>query len=354
MRLTRIKTTVMAGVMAASMLLPNMTAMAVTTATNGAEITKKVTAAADGVTFDETFTYTFAQEAVKEDSGVQANVNTATIGDVTINVKNTTDKRTATGGINLDDLKTPGVYTYIVEESARTATDPTGTTWDYDTTTQYRLRVYVSNGDSGLTKTMTLIKLNADDEDTGEKLTTAEFENKLVKTSTTEEDGALFTLTKAVTDNSSMEPANQEYEFKITVTPDPVNGTPTGGYTYKVGGETKTVTSGGTIKLKKGETASFTNISAGDKVTIEEVNNPANVKSVATSATVAGSTENGTNVKVENVLVDEGGSAVTYTNTWADVTMTGVVTSIAPYVTLVVVAIAAVAAYMAIKGRVAR
>lgn len=360
MKFTRIKTTMMAGMLAASMILPGMTALAAepTKADATKFITKTVTAPTSGVSVNETFKYTFTQEEKKDDSGVEANTTTAAIPEIQVNA---TAANTAFNGvIDLSRLTTPGVYTYIVKETDESEDKTSGTvTWEYDTT-EYRLRVYVQGTGADQTKTMTLIKTADDASDTttnDKKVATAAFNNHKAVVS----DGTtnLFKISKTVVDPSNMEPANYEYTFTVTITTDSANAKyepADGEYTYKIGETTGKVKSGETIKLKKGETAIFTNIPAGDKVTVVETKDT-NMASVATKTldNTKRTEVSGSDYTVSDVLVsDDGQSYVSFENTWSSVTITGVVTNIAPYITLVAFAVVAIAAYVAMKNKVAR
>lgn len=374
MNLKRIKTSAAAGILAASMLLPNMTAFAAvsTFGTDATDvITKKVTAD-DGVTFtNESFTYTFEQrEANVQDSGVTANQETVTIPSITIDSASsgeayTTDENgnkvyTFTKGeINLSDIEKAGVYTFTVKETARSAEDPEGTTWVYDES-QYILRVYAkNNGQGGLNYEMTLRKLNADGSEPadGDKLTTAEFNNTLTKT-------VNHLRIYKMTSNDEFAPADEEYSFVVTLEEGSLNSAPEGGYYYYItdgmGYKSESIAfkSGDTIKLKANQWADFENeVPAGALVTVQEVDLPANVDTVSATTSVGlnDAVEAPlTNNKTAELVVDEAGRTITFTNTWKDVTITGVVTNIAPYVTLVVVATAAIAAYVVLKRRIAR
>lgn len=379
MNLKRIKTSAAAGILAASMLLPNMTAFAAVS-TFGKDatdvITKKVTAD-DGVTFtNESFTYTFEQrEANVQDSGVTANQETVTIPSITIDSASsgeayTTDENgnkvyTFTkGGIDLTNIEKAGVYTFTVKETARdTSGDPAGTTWVYDES-QYILRVYAKNdGNGGLNYEMTLRKLNEDGTEPadGDKLTTAEFNNTLTKT-------AAFLRIAKLVDNDEFADENTDYTFEVTFDEGKLNTASADGYAYTItdGSHTYdsgTIKSGETITMKKNQYAEFKTIPAGTTVTVKEINLASNINTVTVTEYV-GQTEvkdaklthdedNNTYV-TDSILVDEAGTSITFTNTWKDVTITGVVTNIAPYVTLVVVATAAIAAYVVLKRRIAR
>lgn len=377
MNFKRVKTTVAAGVLAASMLLPGVTALAAPTnldevthlGGSATDVITKNVITSEGVTFEnESFVYSFAQGAKdSKDGDYTVNTTTAAIPDVTIGPKSSTDAVSSTdedtntvtykltAGVNLEALSTPGIYTYTVSEQARTAATPDGTTWTYDTDTKYLMRVYVTKNGDGLDKNITIVQLDESGKETGNKLSTATFNNKLQKTGD-------LRIAKYASDNTGLEPSGQTYEFKVTFTADGINTLPEA-FVYKIGdmtsfGEEQSIVNGGTIKLTSGQQADFTNVPAGVKVTVEEINNPANIQETSIDYSVDGTTlsPNGgvKATKVENVLVGQEQTSISYGNTWRDLTITGVVTDVAPYVTLVVVAVAAVAAYVVFKRRVAR
>lgn len=413
MKLTRLKTTVMAGVLAASMVLPGMTAMAMTTVTDPADgknnaLTKTIVTP-EGVSYSgETFTFTFEQGAnTVKDSGVLANQKTYTIPDITISdvssegltLSDGKYTRTITKDIDLSNIVEPGVYTYTIAETANTNSSKTKEEWTYDSTT-YLLRVYVTKGeDNKLTKTMTIIDASntlAEDATDADKETyndkkvgAAAFTNKMTKNGGSTPDPEdpskdpvpSLVVGKVVEDNT-YEIKGQEYTFTLTFDTNGLNDEleKTNAYSYvivdkdgnAVNGEDGNQKSGtltldnnkqATLKLQDGEYAQFNKIYAGTKVSINEayVTNLTAVKIEYTSnGTTADAvnktnvTKNSTDLGVSNVLIGEKKNTITYTNTYADVTVTGVVTNVAPYVTLVVVAVAAVAAYVVLKRRVAR
>ncbi len=65
-------------------------------------------------------------------------------------------------------------------------------------------------------------------------------------------------------------------------------------------------------------------------------------------------TDTSNGLSTGEVLIGEDTDSITFTNTYKDVTVTGVITNIAPYVALVVAVVAGCAAYMMLKKRMAR
>lgn len=365
----------MAVTMAASMAMPVLAAD-VTKA--GTDIITKTVQADNGVSFtDQTFKYTFAQEDKKTDSNVTANLVTADISDVVITMSGTSDKnkdftqeiknykqtagRTAKDGataIDLSNIEKAGVYTYIVTESEG-GTTADKTTWKNDTA-KYRMRVYATNGADGLEKNITLIKLDEKGNETGNKLDTADFTNKIAKTST-------FAIGKYVDGGTSYIPDGTTYNYEVTFNFDVLNKevlgvTDTTEFDYIITDGTSTIKSG---KVKSGDKIEglpanayiqISGLPVGTTVVTNEVDNPANVASTKYD-TYVGKVQTKTGAKgatTDAVLVDEDGSSVYFTNTWKDVTVTGVVTNNAPYIAMVVLAGAAVAGYVVLKRKIAR
>lgn len=423
MNLNKIKMTMATGVLAASMILPGMTAFAApkTTVTGGTtDFIVKTVKSPEGVSYtNQTFSYTFEQDGYQtvdgsktfvggtDDSGVKANLVEASIPGVSTsamasnknNVTNGVDTETAKVSISLENITVPGVYTYTVKETARTTTqtsegvnEANGTTWKYDVTT-YKLRVYVTKDATtgALTKTMTLVDSSKDTDD--DKVATADFTNLVTKRGgsgdgedsdngpTPGTDKAALTISKALaTGDAAYEPTNQTYAFTVNFTENDLNTADDGldkdnTYEYYIvsadgtRGSVQTINNGETISLKNGEKAEFYKIYAGTTVVVTETgkdkdgNTIKNLKEVKAKVTSNDETKNaGTNALTKtdagyatsSFVIGEGTNSAEFTNDFSDVTVTGVVTNVAPYITLVVVAVAAVAAYMGLKSRIAR
>lgn len=356
-------TTVMAGLIAASMMAPVAPVFADDGTRVGDNVITKTVKAEDGVSFDESFKYTFTQgETNVEDSGVIANTKTAAIPQVTIN--GTADgKYTANtdttgvksyafngGTVDLSAITDSGVYTYTVTEDARTVADD-GQTWVYDTKS-YTLRVYATyDSDGSLTKSMTMQDVN------GNKLETATFENSVTKTA------AFLRVGKLAESTDGLEPAGQTYKFTVSFNTGDLN-TPPESYSYYLTngtdkGEVKTITSGGTIEMTAGQWAEFTNVPAGTEVVVKEIETPSNIANVKASVVIDGAEYANKepltdDYETQSILVHENGTTITYTNTWKNIAVTGIVTNNAPYIALVALVAGAGALYFGLKKRIAR
>lgn len=389
-------TALTAAALAASMMLSGTAVFAAhtdnVTHADDQEIITKTVKAMPGVDFsNESFTYTFSQGAKGlEDSGVAANLTTVAINPITISgaassvevplaldgenedTKDRAETYTFTESIDLTRFTTPGVYTYTVTEVARGTTDTAvtdenktstsddgKTTWTYDTA-KYIMRVYAKRDTNDkVTQTVTLRKLDANGNETGDKLETATFENTLTKVSD-------LTIGKTVT-NGEYAPADEKYTFHVSFDEGSLNTKPAGGYVYtiykadgSVASENNVYDDAKGIVLLEKQTAKFTNVPAGTEVIVTETDIASNVDTVSATKKI-GENESvnapevtKANPKTSSTLVDENGTEIMFTNTYKDVTVTGIVTDNAPYIAMVVLAGAAVAGYIVLKRKIAR
>jgi hypothetical protein len=237
-----------------------------------------------------------------------------------------------------------GEYTFEVKETA--PADKTGTYgWTVDKTTYY-VHVYVAqNGDHSYivtkgTNTITDSKLD-------NKVDSIDFTNTFTK-----EAGA-FTVQKTV-ENDQYADANTLYSFTATFKKSATsNEVSTFINQIQVAGATDVQVDGSaiTFKLKKDETATFTNVPAGVKVDVVEAQ-ATNVKSTKIAITSNGGTATQKDgLDSGEVLLGENANSIVYTNTYKDVSLTGVVTKIAPFVAMIAIAVGAAALYMVSRRR---
>lgn len=359
MKTMKIKSIAMAGVLSLSMLagMPVMAATGGTTNMTTAPTVDKTVNYADGVTLpDDTnivFTVTKVANAdgvTAPDDGANVTVKAATKSDFT--------KSGDTAHLSISGLpEKVGEYTYSITENALT-TDQNGYGWTKTSGDTYYLHVLVKKKGNTtekeyfVTTTNTTTTDNADNKTYSDKVNSIAFTNKYTK------KAANLTITKNVSD-TTYEPKDQEYTFKVTFETNDLNPTKKYSYTKGEGTNAQTITSGDTLTLKNGEAATFTDIPAGTKVTVVEtpVTNikdvKIDVKSNGTAATQQ-TINKGADFTTGSVLIGEKTNAITFTNEYTDVTATGVVTNIAPYITMVVVAGAAIAVYVVLKKRLAR
>lgn len=235
-----------------------------------------------------------------------------------------------------------GEYVYTVKETQESIPNVT-----YDTST-YTLRVYVINGTNGLK----VEKITAE----GANGKT----NKILFTNTYAKNDATLTIEKNTT--GTYADKTRKFDFEITFTKSPMSDQTT--FTGTIGAQSVEYTAGQTktFKLADGEKLVFNNLPVGTtymvkelaatdgytpKVTVVE-NKTTTVTNKTVQETEALDTlkENG-----KNNLVGENENKVTFTNTYKDVAVTGIVMNNLPFILLVAVAIVAFVSLAVIKRR---
>ena len=304
-------------------------------------VTKTITYAG-GVTLpaNDKVTVHFVQTDNKEGEPAKVDVN---IPDMTLNTTNadfTSNTAKQIGEVTGDKFEKYGVYHYTVTETS--PTNEKG--WEVGGET-YTLNVYVHNNEQGeKVKEFTLAN------NSGEKSGTAAFTNTYTTTTN-------LTIKKNVTDDSKIEDPNQTYSFTVTLENVAPNTIATdANFTWKGDKNSNGTITGtnGTVTLKNGETATISDLPAGTKVTVSETTTGNfTTKNKVTAYTKNDAEKDGASTD-QFILQNDGINAVEFTNTYKTVTVTGVVTNIAPYITMVVVAGAAIAVYVVLKKRLAR
>ena len=235
-----------------------------------------------------------------------------------------------------------GEYVYTVKETQENMTNVT-----YDTSS-YILRVYVINGTTGLEV---------------EKITAQGANGKTDKilfTNTYAKNDATLTIEKNT--EGDYADKTRKFDFEITFTKSPMSDQTT--FTGTIGAQSVEYTAGQTktFKLADGEKLVFNNLPVGTtymvkelaatdgytpKVTVVE-NKTTTVTNKTVQETEALDTlkENG-----KNNLVGENENKVTFTNTYKDVAVTGIVMNNLPFILLVAVAIVAFVSLAVIKRR---
>lgn len=304
----------------------------------------KTVKVADGITISNDAVFSVTQ--VDNADGVKA---PAKVDDDTVTIPAASLKANAKVSESLGlaaKTKAVGEYTFEVKETAPTDKADTDTYgWTTDKTVYY-VHVYVSQDGSHSyivtkgTNTITDSKLD-------NKVDSIDFTNTFTK-----EAGA-FTVKKTV-ENDQYADANTKYEFKATFTESATSGE-AADFVKKiqVAGATDVQVNGSaiTFKLKKDETATFTNVPAGVKVDVVEAQ-ATNVKSTKIDITSNGETKpQKGGLDSGEVLLGENANSIVYTNTYKDVSLTGVVTKIAPFVAMIAIAVGAAALYMVSRRR---
>lgn len=239
--------------------------------------------------------------------------------------------------------KHAGEYVYTVTESKENPIS--NVTYD---TSSYILRVYVINGTTGLE----IEKITAQGA-TGKT-------DKILFTNTYAKNDATLTIEKNT--EGDYADKTRKFDFEITFTKSPMSDQTT--FTGTIGAQSVEYTAGQTktFKLADGEKLVFNNLPVGTtymvkelaatdgytpKVTVVE-NKTTTVTNKTVQETEALDTlkENG-----KNNLVGENENKVTFTNTYKDVAVTGIVMNNLPFILLVAVAIVAFVSLAVIKRR---
>ena len=298
---------------------------------------------ADGITISDDAVFSVKQ--VPNADGVAA---PATVADDTVSIPAASLKANTKVSESLGlAAKTTAVgeYTFEVKETA--PADKTGTYgWTVDKTTYY-VHVYVAqNGDHSYIVTKGTNTITTDNK-LDNKVDSIDFTNTFTK-----EAGA-FTVKKTV-ENDQYADANTLYSFTATFKKSATsNEVSTFINQIQVAGATDVQVDGSaiTFKLKKDETATFTNVPAGVKVDVLEAQ-ATNVKSTKIDITSNGETKpQKGGLDSGEVPLGENANSIVYTNTYQDVTLTGVVTKIVPFVAMIAIAAGAAALYMVSRRR---
>lgn len=241
------------------------------------------------------------------------------------------------------DWKHAGEYVYTVTESKENPIS--NVTYD---NTSYTLRVYVINGTNGLEiEKITAEKANGKT-------------NKILFTNTYAKKDATLTIEKNTT--GTYADKTKEFNFEITFTKSPMSDQTT--FAGKIGSKPVECTAG-TAKpftLADGEQLVFHNLPVGTTYVVKELEasdgyTPSVTVVENQTTTVANKTvqetealdtlkENG-----KNNLVGENENKVTFTNTYKDVAVTGIVMNNLPFILLVAVAIVAFVSLAVVKRR---
>ena len=342
MKFKKFKTAAAAGLMAAVMCMGTVVSAA-DTPTVDAEIQKDFQIA-EGITVpDITFTFTFAgveadAPAISAKTVAYSNADTVTSG---------ISSKTVAKIFRGVTFPHAGVYTYTVQETAGETSVENGTV-TYDGSV-YTVRVYVRNTENG---GLAIDQITAAKGAEGQEVKQSEikfvnkFEKKtnlVVKKNTV---GDLADKTKAFT-------------FNVTFTkPATYDGS-----TFVSGNDTYTFGQEYTFTLADGGQKVFSNLPAGTRYVVTEVgaadgyapsvtvveNGTQTVNKTAADADSLATAETG-----KTNLAGEGTNTVTFTNTYKDVPITGIIMNNLPFVILILAAAAGIVGYLVIRRRVAR
>lgn len=289
---------------------------------------------AEGLTLPDT-TFTFTATQVQNGDGTTAPAQVA-LKNVTVKYNGETSASTnlkKSVAFDLSGITAPGEYTYEIAETNGNADH-----WTYDSQKYYMQVLVKTDG----TKTYTITKQG----DTANKETGFDFTNSYNK-------NASLTVTKAVV-NPEYE-ADADYNFTITfIKGDNANEVPDLTQVEGNSGLTKNPNGTYTFSLKNKGEITIKGIPAGTKYTIsEKTPSSKNYESTKIEQTVNGTSKVTTDELGTNApqVIGEGSNIAAFTNTYKQVTPTGIIMSIAPYIALIAIAGAAVALYLVSRRR---
>ena len=296
-------------------------------------VTKSVDVA-DGITVPATNFKVYATQTDNAEDEPVAPVtgqSKTEVGSVAV-AKGAKGEKVQTGAPTLNfDTLTPkaGEYTFIVTEGDENAVAAGADGWQPNSES-YKVVVLVKNGENGLERQYAVYK--------GEtKVESVDFTNTYLKT------GSL-TVSKKVTNPDYANLGEDEFTVKVTFTKSSTAGDATT-FTAKIGDEEKTITYGTAveIKLKHNGSVAITGIPAGTTYTALD-ENTGNYTYVNTDYIVNGA-------EADSGLVGDGTNSATVNNKFKDITITGVIMNVLPFVMMIAIAGAAAAMYVASRRR---
>ena len=304
----------------------------------------KIVKVAEGLTIpDTTFTFTATQydEDTEEDGYQNPDGTTAlahvALDNVTVNFNGETSESTLekTVQFDLSGITAPGEYTYEVAE-----TDGGADHWTYDTQTYY-MQVLVRNDG---TKTYTITKTKGD---TAAKEGSFHFTNEYKKY-------ASLTVKKTVVNPEYEE--NGKYSFTITFADgkdaDKISELDLSANNPEL---TKTDQLTYTFTLANDEELTINGIPAGTKYMISEAKPESkNYVSTKIEQTVNGSDSKITTSELRTInaqVIGEQENTAVYENTYRQVSPTGIIMNIAPYIAMIAIAAGLVALYLISRRR---
>lgn len=235
-----------------------------------------------------------------------------------------------TGGITFGDFPHAGEYVYTVKETKETVD---GFTYD---TSEYTMKVIVANktGDTGVyVQSITAAKNDVK-------------EDQLLFTNMYRKNASLSITKETKGTHANLD---KKFTFKITIYKAVTESADVTTYTGKIGGTPVTCTVGQATEfiLKNGQTLSFDNLPVGTRYKVEEVGaadgyTPSvtlvengtitiNNKTAQTESEGMVAVADGT----QNALAGEGDNKVTFTNTYNEIAITGVIVKNMPFILMI-------------------
>lgn len=288
----------------------------------------------------------------------------------------TTTKRAEVG---FPTYKEAGKYEYTVTEN-QTAT-PAVTNGEHEkmimSKAEYKMDVYVTNGDTGLQIANIIVNKTKDDkgiaatgkvdisdtDQNGFKFTNTYVQEAGTgdKPSTPDEDytkyGSLNVSKKIeLNENGGTASTTDEFSFKATFNfPAGTDANTLGG--VKANGTAITLTDGAcNFTLKNGEKEKFTGLPVGTTMTVTESATPnykgsANVTINGVNEDPVGAAKYDEAITISNKKLGQRKNAVEVTNTYNNVPLTGIIMNNLPYIAMIVIGAAALVVYVQNKRK---
>lgn len=344
MKFKKFKTAAAAGLMAAVMCMGTVVSAADIPTVN-AEIQKDFQIA-EGITVPEiTFTFTFEKKEADAPNIEDKTVTYSSNDEVTSGISSKTVAEIFSGVT----FPHAGVYTYTVQETAGETSVENGTV-TYDESV-YTVRVYVKNTENGGLAIDQITAAKPGVAGTEEKQNAIKFVNKFEKTTS---------LVVEKTTVGDLADKTKPFEFKVKFErPATYEGN-----TFTSEGKEYTFGEEHTFTLADGDKKTFSNLPAGTRYVVTEVGKEdgytpsvtvvENGKQTVTNKTAADADSLATEETGKTNLAGEGTNKVTFTNTYADVPITGIIMNNLPFVILILAAAAGIVGYLVIRRRVAR
>lgn len=280
-----------------------------------------------------------AVAATSNSPEILVGIGSPTIADVTFSYGDTSATKQATVDFSKVDFKHAGIYRYIITESSSTNDDVA-----IDSSATRYLDVYVVNTDNGGLKIDTYMLLtsasaptkNTDGKWSYGEAKSAGFTNKYTTYS--------LTVNKIITGTA----ANLSEKFNFTIE---FEGDAGASFTY--GTTTITLDNDGkasqTVALGNGESAEITGIPSNVKYTVTE--NIDATEGYTTSYKVDNATNATNGTATSEAIMGKVNHTVSFTNDKASTPVTGVITTIAPYALMLVVAGAFAVVFLTRRNR---
>lgn len=364
--------TVAAGAMSMAMVMP-VFAEDIKTAQKEAWISKTYNTE---VAKEETFNFNVVQNT--EGTGLITTGAKVTIPEISFtgNETGTTTKREK---VEFPTYKEAGKYEYTVTEN-QTAT-PAVTNGEHEkmimSKAEYKMDVYVTNGDTGLQIANIIVNKTKDDkgiaatgkvdisdtDQNGFKFTNTYVQEAGTgdKPSNPDEDytkyGSLNVSKKIeLNENGGTASTTDEFSFKATFNfPAGTDANTLGG--VKANGTAITLTDGAcNFTLKNGEKEKFTGLPVGTTMTVTESATPnykgsANVTINGVNEDPVGAAKYDEAITISNKKLGQRKNAVEVTNTYNNVPLTGIIMNNLPYIAMIVIGAAALVVYVQNKRK---